>query len=441
MLTTRHRGAWILAAALLASMATLPASEVAATASTQDPPILTAYRRRLAQVRRQLPAIIAAADAVAQRWVSRKGILIQVPMLGDSSGFATEMTFRAGGLDNVSLPDGPDRTSAAGDVVVYAPRSWETGAKSLKDELAANRRAGMLNVVFASSAGAPADAPIDVLIDNGAAGGGRDEAALNQIVNITNGWLWQCELTAALTRRGYRPGIIEGMTLPGSTAHNKQYQLKPRALYAWDKPIAAGEMANAYLRGLQSTIADLDSGPRLRQLHRAADMAVERLHAGHNVWVSSFTHALESEEGLDITSPMKAFDSDTKSFTRNLKKGDLLFWFGEWTVNTVTLDYVDVIRQTGADYIPSYRPTREPMEPTAAGKVFYDQRLEGALMVLEQRWPYENAVVDTPFPPGKMAPVSGVYVSLLYRMLDEEIATRARSSKPAAGNSNRGAVR
>jgi len=394
--------------------------------------MLAAYRQRLAHVRRQLPAITVAADAVAQRWIERKGILIQVPMLGDSTGFATEMTFRAGGIDNVSLPYGPDRLSAAGDVIVYAPRSWETGVGYLKEPLAENRKAEMLNVVFASRAGMPADLPIDFLIDNGAAGGGKDEAVLNQIVNITNGWLWQCELTSALTRRGQRPGILKGMTLPGSTANNKEYQHKHRTLFPWDKPIAAGEMADTYLRELERTLADLDSLPRLQQLNRAADLAVQRLRAGKGVWAASFTHALETEALLDIKSPMKAFHGYSNNykgelFAQNLKKGDLIFWFGEWTVNTPSLDYIDVIRKTGADYIPSYRLIREPMEPMEGDKVFYDQKMDDALMLLEQRWPYENAVVDIPFPPGKMAPVSGVYVSLLYRMLDEAIAARIPS--------------
>jgi len=416
-------------------MSALPVASARTAVAPQGQSILAAYRRRLAQVRRQLPAITAAADAVAQRWVERKNVLIQVPMLGDSTGFATETTFRAGGLDNVSLPYGPDRISAANDVMVYAPRSWETGVEYLKGPLAENRQAGMLNIVFASKAGAPADLPIDFLIDNGATGGGKNEAALNQIVNITNGWLWSCELTSALTRRGQRPGILLGMTLPGSTANNKEYQIKPRALYPWDKPIAAGELANAYLRGIDKVLSDLESRPHLQQFNRAVDLAVQRLRAGKDVWVASYTHALDTEALLDIKSPIKAFHGYSNNykgelFAQNLKKGDLIFWFGEWTVNTPTLDYIDIIRKTGADYIASYRPIREPMEPMEGDKIFYDQKMDDALMILEQRWPYENAVVDIPFPPGKMAPVSGVYASLLYRMLDEAIASRVGARQP-----------
>jgi hypothetical protein len=69
------------------------------------------------------------------------------------------------------------------------------------------------------------------------------------------------------------------------------------------------------------------------------------------------------------------------------------------------------------------------MEPYEGKADFYDQKVREARMVLEQRWPFENAVVPIPFPPGKMAPVSGVYVCLQYRMLDSEIARRLAAGK------------
>jgi hypothetical protein len=48
-------------------------------------------------------------------------------------------------------------------------------------------------------------------------------------------------------------------------------------------------------------------------------------------------------------------------------------------------------------------------------------------MVLEQKWPMEASVVDVPCEPRKIAPVTGVYVMLMYRMLDERIAVRLGS--------------
>jgi hypothetical protein len=152
---------------------------------------------------------------------------------------------------------------------------------------------------------------------------------------------------------------------------------------------------------------------------------------------------LDGEVFLNNKAPTKAFRGISigghgETFTENLKEGDLLLWFGEWTVNIPWRDYLALIRQTKADYIASYRPFREPMEPYEVGHdIFYDQKLDDAKMVLEQRWPLDNAVVDIPFPPGRMAPISGVLVCLQYRMLDEAIAARVGAEPPVSRRAGR----
>ena len=76
----------------------------------------------------------------------------------------------------------------------------------------------------------------------------------------------------------------------------------------------------------------------------------------------------------------------------------------------------------------SSRETRHASWDGGDGSTAAIRILPDALMVLDQPWPVENAVVDIPFPPGRMAPVSGVHVCLLYRMLDEAIAERLAST-------------
>lgn len=394
---------------------------------------MTAYRQRLVLVRQQIPQITAAAEAVAKRWVDKKSVLLHYPFGGDTSDFTMENISRAGGLDNAQTATVRLKLRSANDVIVVAPRSWEKGADFLTKELAADRKQGWMIVVFGSKQGMPADLPVDVLIDNGAKGGGEDEAAVNQIVNMTNGWIFQCELTAALTRLGYRPAILKGMPLPGAQAHNKEYQTSEKlpSLYPCTTPIAAGELAKAYLAQIDRELKSLNSVKTQRELDRAAGIAVQHLRAGKTVWASSFTHVLDGEVFLDNTSPIKAFrgiscGENGEAFLNNLKKGDLLFFFGEWTLNLPWRDYLAIIRQTGADFIPSYRVITEPTEPYEGPANFYAQKLDDAQMILHQDWPFENAAVPIPFAPGRMAPVSGVYVCLQYRMLDEKIAARLK---------------
>jgi uncharacterized phosphosugar-binding protein len=406
------------------------AVETSATAPA-DAGVLSRYRDRLPALRAQIPAITAAAEVVAKRWVDHQPMLLHYPFGGDANNFTMEMISRAGGLDNAQLTTMRQPLRTEHDVYVVAPRSWEKGGAFLAQGLPEARQRGWLTVVFASKQGMPEDAAIDLLIDNHAPAGDDSHAAVNQIVNITNGWLWTCELTAALTRLGHHPGILKGMALPGATAHNERYQHSDMVpvLYDWDQPIPAGKLAELYLDAIERELAMLEGKAMQDQIARAADLAAQRVRDGGTLWASSFTHVLDGEVFVNNRSPIKAFRGistgpNGETFTDNLKKGDLLLFFGEWTLNLPWLDYLAIIRSTGADYIPSFRVGSEPLEPMEGDDVFYDLRVDDALMVLNQPWPVENAVVDIPFPPGRMAPVSGVHVCLLYRMLDEAIAER-----------------
>ena len=393
--------------------------------------VMTEYRHRLDFVRQEIPQITAAAETVAKRWVDKKQMLCHYAFGGDTGDFAMENISRAGGLDNNQPNTVRVKLRSANDVYIVGPRSWEKGGDFLKTELPKAHDMGWLTVVFGSKNGMPEGLPIDIFIDNGAKGGSEQEAAVNQIVNITCGWIYNCELTAALTRLGQYPAILRGMPVPGAQAHNKIYQSSdgPSKLYPCDTPIPAGSLAKIYLEQVERELANLESKPMQDQIARAADIAVEHLKAGKTVWASSFTHVLDGEVLVDNISPIKAFrgiscGANGETFTNNLKKGDLLFYFGEWSLNLPWRDYLKIIRGTGADFIPGYRVGVEPTEPYEGPANFYDQKLDDAQMVLEQQWPFENAVVPIPFPPGKMAPISGVYVCLQYRMLDEMIAAR-----------------
>lgn len=398
----------------------------------ESAPVEDQFSARLGRVRKNIPEITRVAEAVASRWVERRQVLVHVPFGGDGSTFAMEMTSRAGGLDNVRPNTVRIKERSANDVITYAARSWgDKAVKFIGADAVKQHEAGWLVIVFGSKAGLPKEIPVDHLIDNFARGPGEDEAAVNHLVNLTQGWIFWCELTAALTRHGQRPGILLGMPVPGASANNKQYQIGTPTLYPCDTKLPAGKLGSAYLNALEKTLADLRSRERRRAIDRAADIAAQRIKDGKTVWMSSFTHDLDGEVLVNNKSPTKAFRGiscgpNGENFTKNLKPGDLLFWFGEWTLNLPWRDYLKIIRSTGTDFIPCYRSNTEKLEPMEHDDVFYDFKVDDAVMVLEQRWPFENAVVDIPFPPSKMAPVSGVYLNLMYRMLDESIARRCK---------------
>jgi hypothetical protein len=392
-------------------------------------PAAERYAQRIQKVRANLGEITKAAEVVAQRWVEKKQVLIHSPFGGDCSNFTMEMTSRAGGLDNIRSNTVRQKERSANDVMLFAPRSWEKGGKYVMEEGAKRKGEGWLIVVFGSKAGAPAGMPGDILIDNFAPTGGEEEAACNSMVNVANGWVFQCELVGALSRRGVSPAVLKGMCLPGSTAHNHAVQTGLPTLKACETAVPAGKLGTQYLDELEKSLKDLSSHERQGQLDKAASLAAGKIKDGKTVWMSSFTHVLDGEVFFDNYAPTKAFRGIShqggKTFTKNVQKGDLLFWFGEWTLNMPWTDYLGIIRSTGGDYIPCVRVGNEPFEPMedeGKTKLYYDMKTADAVMVLEQKWPMDAAVVDVSFEPKKIAPVTGVYVMMMYRMLDEKIA-------------------
>jgi len=390
------------------------------------------YSARLDTARQNLPLIVRAAEQTAKRWVEHKKVYINTAFGGDNGNFAMEHMSRAGGLGNISTAAERRRLGQVtpDDVLLVGPRSWEKGAEFWRTKLPAFEEQGWLIIVFASRNGVPENLPYDVLIDNGAPTGGYEEGALNSLVNITQGWMWTCELVSALTRLGQCPAVLQCMILPGAEAHNKSvgHPGWEPTLYPCATPIAQGELARTFLAEVERQVGILKGPESSARIAQAADLAATRIQSGHTVWMSSFTHFLDGEVFDNNLSPFKAFrgiscGKNGETFTKNMTKGDLLFWWGEWTINLPWRSYQDIIHSTGADYIPSYRILQ-------AGEAYEGypgvDDVSDALMVLDQPWPYEGAVVPIPFAPGKMAPITGIHLGLLYRMLDDAVYARLR---------------
>ncbi len=402
--------------------------------------VIDRYKARLTTVNKNLPDIAKCAERVAERWIKHEKMYVNVAFGGDNSNFAMEMHARAGGLGNMLVVNSRKQAKQVTDhdVLLIGPRCWEKGKDHWIKKLPEFKKQGSLIIVFASAEGLPDGLAYDYLFDNGATSGSHAEGAMNSLVNITQGWLWCCELVSALNRHGKRPAVLKGMLLPGAEAHNHKFGHgnpgRPgfeSTLWPCDTPIPAGEAAKTFLEAVEKELATLQSPDIQRQLNKAAELAVARIRSGRTVWMASMTHFLDGEVLVDNKSPFHAFHGMTaagdkgKTFSTHLKKGDLFFWWGEWTINLPWSDCQREIRATEADMIPSFRLLKKGER--YEGYPHKDDTSE-ALMVLEQRWPYEGAVVPIPFPPGKMAPVTGIHVGLLYRMLDEAVYERLSQS-------------
>ena len=101
-----------------------------------------------------------------------------------------------------------------------------------------------------------------------------------------------------------------------------------------------------------------------------------------------------------------------------LKPGDLLVWMSYNGMNSAYEDYAKSIADAKVDLISCYAPDPE-----------WSKNPPPTLAHIDQGWKLPDAEVPIPVFPNYMAPVSGINVTLLLRMLDDETAARLRTVK------------
>jgi len=406
---------WLPCAIVLAAAASVCVRDVGA-ASGKRPAVLRAFEARLPAIWRQVPLVTKAAAAAADRLIAHPRALLNVPY-AEQPTFAEEILNRAGGLALPLPPCERPREVTEHDILLFSVRSWERDGARAGALLSESRNKGWLSVLFASKAGMPKEIEVDFVIDNGASSGAAAEAPLNSIVNILNAWLWQCEYVAALSRRGKCPGVLMSVLLPEAQRHNSALQTREGRHWMSDcaTSIEPGKLARLYLQRVDRLRSDLGGDPIQAQVKQAARVIRRRLAAGGKVCVASCSHFLMGEVFLDNKSawqPLHVVWSAKTAFATNLEKGDLLVWFGYVGMSTPFEDYGGAIRRTGAEFVTSFVPDPNPAN-----------NAPDALCHIAQSWEIGDAEVPIPFPPGRMAPVSGVNQGLLYRILDEEVAS------------------
>jgi len=389
------------------------------------PPTLLDFSTRVDAAKAQLPLIIRAAEAAATRKVEHPDALLNITYSLQSS-FAEELLNRSGGLAEALPSEERSRRVTDNDFVVFSIRSWETDGEKGLAYLKDCRQKGWMTILFASSAGKPADLEVDWFIDNGAKTGTDAAAAVNSAANALNGWLWVCEYTAALTRLGKYPGILQSITTAGSIPFDGKLQdsrVRHLNLFPGDTALPPGDLSRIYLARVDRMVNEM-SGPITQgQLDRAAGIIADRLRDGRKVFVSTDTHIMLNEMDKNNKTPwtpLFTLRNMGEVLAKQTQPGDLFFWLGFNGVSIwyypgaagetkLWIDYDTPLRASKVDLITCF--ARDPLHP--------DNNGDYALAHIEQNWDFGDSEVPVPFPPGRIAPISGLYQSLLYRMLDD----------------------
>lgn len=376
------------------------------------------FTRRLRVSEKQLGHILRASEEAALRTVRGTNVLLNVPY-APQPAFAEEILNRSGGLVNALPTEERPKQATTNDVVLFSVASWEANGGRALPLLDAYRSNQWMVVLFASTAGAPAEAKADWWIDNGAPDGGNDDSDVNVIANSLNAWLWCLEYTAALTRHGKYPGILQGILEVGAEEHDAELRKTGRpTLYEMQTPIPPFRLSRTFIWSVRRVIHETGEKVTREQIEDTADLLADHLSRSGRVVTASCTHILLADIHRHNKAPWKpvnvVWQTETGIIENSVGTNDYFVWFGYIGLSTKYEDYGARIRKSGARLVASYSPdTYNPLNNAPENAI-----------VIEQSWAIPDSVVTIPFPPGHMAPVSGIESALLYRMLDEAVAER-----------------
>jgi len=385
-------------------------------------PALKDYNARIGAFKAQIPAVIKSAEQAAENMLAHPEANLSVPSY-EQLGFSQELVNRSGGLANAYPIGGWGRTPTKYDVVLLTVRSWEDQSTLMRKRVREYHEKGWTVTVIGSKAGKPKDLGADFVIDNGAPSGKAAHGRINALANITIGWMWCCEYAAAMSRQGKFPAVLQSICIEGGEDYDAKVQTPAgrRSVVDCPKAIPAGELSKAYLKRVETMIEAMKSDHVQAQVGQAADVIAGRLAKGGRVGMVGMGHIILEEVKIENKTPWLGFravgisDAAIKAY---LQPGDLLVWMSYNGMNSIYEDYAKNIADAKVDLITCYAPdpvfAKDP-PPTLAH--------------IDQSWKLPDAEVPIPVFPDFMAPVSGIDVTLLLRMLDDETAARLRKVK------------
>jgi len=416
MKITRYSRSTALRLFVLLGVALLQAAVLAVQPALRD------YNTRMGTFKAQIPAIVKSAQAAAETMLAHPEANLDVPSY-EQLGFNQELMNRSGGLAHVYPTGSWGRNPTKYDVVLLSVRSWEDQSALMRKRVKEYHDKGWTVTIIGSKVGRPRDLGADYVIDNGAPSGAAKYGRINAMANITLGWMWCCEYAAAMSRKGKFPAVLQSICIKGGEDYDATVQSPSGRRTVVDCPeaIAAGELSKIYLLRVETMVKYLKSDHVQGQLAKAADVIADRLAKGGRVGMVGMGHIILEEVKIENRTPwlgFRAVGNSDVAIKAYLRPGDLLVWMSYNGMNSLYEDYQKSILDAKVDLISCYAPDPE-----------WSKNPPPTLAHIDQSWKLPDAELPIPVFPNYMAPISGIDVTLLLRMLDDETASRLRKVK------------
>lgn len=380
------------------------------------------FQRASNATEKNLPEITRVAEIAADRYIA--GGIFTWPWNGQS--LQQEMTGRAGGL----LHFGPDRDwkgrtpeQNANNIILT---SWDRDpAPAELDQLKKLKETGGYLIGFGPrSLPALADyVPLfDVWFDTGLGAddrvvtlpGGAKAGHGNVLANMLNGWTFEAEFIAALTRKGKMPPMYQSYMVPEARDWAAKYKDTQFHDDLTVKPIAAGELGRAFLQQIRDNVSRFDH-KQSANVNKAVSMIVDESKAGRKTVIAAMGHSPYTYLGKGEETAW-ALSFGVEGGTPNPA--------GNYEKNTADGALVLRIGYTG------YRPGEADLFKFKKQRVILvstqnpdaDSQIPADLpLYLDMEWAYGDACTPIEGYPIKVFPPSGIMQNLVFEAINTEV--------------------
>lgn len=393
-------------------------------------------------VEADLPAITAAAEAAAQRYVTGDW---KIAGAGDY-GVLAEACGRSGGIQALKWGYPPNylkRKAEEKYIVFFALREdhYNEYSKNTKKILGGEN-------VFLVAMGPQAlidrarndGMPIDVSFAvNSAEHEGLFQIGEDQrlvpttpVANMAALWAWTAEFVAACTRHGKMPVMFESYAVPG--AKERAEKLKGEQFYEKSvEPVEAGVLGRQYLKRLRSDLETFFTSEK-DNLVKTVNSAWNAEQSGHELYTFVHGHSIIMEQVNYPNTPGYFTKLNKNWFEQNdritLEKGDFILCigysslfsggrYGTWTEDA---------RAAGATL--AWSLTDYDKEDVAAIR-------EAGELFINQHWEYGDAVVEVPGFPFQICPTSGHIAQAVLRLVNAGLLAKEHGADEEAGSQAR----
>jgi hypothetical protein len=366
----------------------------------------------VAGLRRQIDALVTAAEAVALKLIDGGEIYIA----SVRPDFTSEGFIRSGGL--MMLKEyRTGRVLTASDVVLVGWTDTEAvQTEPLVDRLKAM---GACVVGMGTPIGALAE-KVDFFLDSrvdlkesAARPFGFESYPFVSLQNLVVLWAFTGELVSALTRKGRMPAMFQSVLVPGARQRNAGIGSSRFHAAHTVPPLPCTTLANSYLEAIEACLCRIREG-ELDAIGAVARACGDGLRAGRQIHAFLISHFPVHQAGAPgdprVMHPLAVIKGETPDESEligKLRPGDLFFFLGYYRrparayeiARARNCQIIEVITGTDAEVLDGPEPD----------------------FVIHPGWHYTDSLVPVPGYDVRILPASGILQAAVYWAVVGEI--------------------